>query len=184
MQAAPRLLRPRAPRPGRTGAAILEAEAHDGIRLALALNVLPPDSRDLALRTAGLPRRPIDRELGESIGPIGLRLPPLDRPRGAAQGEPVRIPAGDEHGRAERGAIDDMRPRRQVLRAEGRMDGGRALGLIDGGGGRVHLREQVGCGGLIGLADVHHVAGPLRVAFLPIARFWIIRRFDALRRWG
>jgi hypothetical protein len=84
MQAAPRLLGPRAQRPGRTGTAILEAEADDGIRLARAIDLLPPDGRDLPLRTAGLPLLPIHCELGEIVGPVGMRLPPLDRPRGAA----------------------------------------------------------------------------------------------------
>ena len=163
-------------------AAILEAEAHDSIRLARAIHVLPPDSRDLALRTAGLPLLPIDRELGEIIGPIGMRLPPLARPRGAAQGDPVLIPAGDEHVRTDRGAIDAMLPRRQVFRAAGLMEGGRALGLIDGGGGRVHLREQVGRGRRTRLADMHPVPGPLRVACLPIACLRIVGGLDRRRR--
>ena len=94
MEAAPRLLGPRAQRPGLTGAAILEAEPDDGIRLALAINVLPPDGRDLALRTAGLPLLPIDRELGEIVGPVGLGLPALDRPRGAAERDAVVVLAG------------------------------------------------------------------------------------------
>jgi hypothetical protein len=64
------------------------------------------------------------------------------------------------------------------------MDGGRTLGLIDGGGRRVHLREQVGGGGLTGLADVHHVAGPLCVTFLAIACLRIIGGLDRLRRRG
>jgi hypothetical protein len=55
---------------------------------------------------------------------------------------------------------------------------------MDCSGGRVHLREQVGCGGLTRLADVHHVAGPLRGALLPIACLWIIGGFDSLHRWG
>src|SRR4029450_10795275 len=169
MQAAPRLLGPRAQRPGMTGAAILKAEAADGIRLALAIDILPPAGRDLPLRAPCLPLLPVHRALGEIIGPVGMRLPPLDRPRGAAQGDTMLVPAGDEPVRADRGAIDAMLPRRQVLRAEGLVDGGRTLGLIAGGGGRVHLREQVGGGGLTLFADMPHGPGPLCVALLPIA---------------
>src|SRR5262245_10763361 len=111
MQAAPRLLGSRAQRPGLTGATILEAEAHDGIQLALAINILPPDGRDLALRAPGLPLLPINRELGEIVGPVSMGLPPLDRPRGATQGDPVLFLAGDEHVCADISAIDEMFPR-------------------------------------------------------------------------
>ena len=45
---------------------------------------------------------------------------------------------------------------------------------------RVHVREQVGGGGLARLADVHHVPGPLGVAFVAVSRLDIIGRFDAL----
>jgi hypothetical protein len=128
MQGAPRLLGPRAQRPSRTGAAILEAEADNGIRLALTIDILPPDGRDLALRAPGLPLLPVHRELGEIVSPVGLGLPPLDGSRGAAQGDPVLVPTGDEHVRAERGTIDKMLPRRQVFRAQGLVDGGCALG--------------------------------------------------------
>jgi len=41
----------------------------------------------------------------------------------------VLLLAGDEFVRADRGAIDEMLPRRQVFRAEGLMDRYRALGL-------------------------------------------------------
>ena len=114
-KAAPRLLGPRAQQPGLTGAAILEAEPDDGMRLALAINVLPPDGRDLALRTAGLPLLPIDHELGEIVGPVGLGLPALDRPRGAAERDAVVVPAGGEQGCADIGAIDEMLPWCPVL---------------------------------------------------------------------
>src|SRR5262245_50746946 len=97
MQATPRLLRPRTQRPGRTGATVLEAEADDGIGLARAIDILPPDGRDLALRASSLLLRPIHRELGEIVGPVGMGLPPLDRPRGAAQGDTVLLLASDEH---------------------------------------------------------------------------------------
>src|SRR5262245_32177893 len=182
MQGAPRLLGPRAQRPSGTGAASLEAEADSGLRLALTIDILPPDGRDLALRAPGLLLLPVHRELGEIVSPVGLGLPPLDGPRGAAQGDPVLVPAGDEHGRADRGTIDKMLPRRQVFRAHGLVDGGRALGFIDGRGGRVHLREQVGRTGLARLADMHHVPGPLRVAFVAVPCLGIIGGFHPFRR--
>jgi hypothetical protein len=109
-------------------------------------------------------------------------LPPLDGPRGATQGDPVLVLAGDESVRADIGTIDKMLPRRQVFRAEGLMDGGRALGFIDGSGGRVHVREQVGRGRLARLADMHHVPGPLRVAFVAVPCLRIIGGFDPFRR--
>src|SRR5262245_44457158 len=108
MQAAPRFLSARAQRPGLTGAAVSDAAAQDGIRLALAIDMLPPDGRDLALRAPGLPLRPIHRERGEIVGPVGMGLPPLDRPRGASQGDPVLLLAGDEHVRADIRAINEM----------------------------------------------------------------------------
>ena len=103
-----------------------------------------------------------------------MGLPPLDRPRGTAPGDPVLLSAGDEPVGAARGALDAMRLRREVFRAQGRVHGGCALGLLDCSGRRVHLREQVRGGGLTRLADVPHGPGPLRVAFLAIARLRII----------
>jgi len=95
MQAASGLRGSEAQRPGRTGATVLEAEAHQGRGLALAIDILPPDGRDLALRAPGLPLLPVHRELGEIVSPVGLGLPSLDGPRGAAQCDPVLVPAGD-----------------------------------------------------------------------------------------
>jgi hypothetical protein len=93
----------------------------------------------------------------------------------------VRLLAGDELVRTDIRPIDEMLPRRQVFRAQGLMDRRRALGLIDGGGGRVHVRKQVGCGRLARFAHMHHVTGPLRVAFLAIVRLRIIGGLDRLR---
>ena len=152
--------------------------------LALAINVLPPDGRDLALRTAGLPLLPIDRELGEIVGPVGLGLPALDRPRGAAERDAVVVPAGGEQGCADIGAIDEMLPWCQVFRAQSLVDGVGTLGLIDCSGGRVHVREEVRHGRLTCLTDMHHIASPLRVAFLAIARLRIIGGLDPLRGRG
>ena len=61
--------------------------------------------------------------------------------------------------------------------------GSRTLRLMDGGRGRVDVREEVGGGGLARFADMHHVAGPWRVAFVAVARVGIIGRFDTLGRW-
>jgi hypothetical protein len=85
MQAAPRVRRPGAEGPRRAEPAVLEAEAYERIRFALPIDVFPPHGRDLALRTARLPLLPIDRELGEIVRPVGMGLPPLDRPRGATE---------------------------------------------------------------------------------------------------
>src|SRR5438552_15657522 len=72
MQAAPGLRGPEAQRPGRTGTAVLEAEAHNGRGLALAIDILPPHRRDLALGTVRLSLLPIHRELGEIVSPVGM----------------------------------------------------------------------------------------------------------------
>ena len=167
---------------GWRGAAILEAEPDDeNTGPALAINVLPPDGRDLALRTAGLPLLPIDRELGEIVGPVGLGLPALDRPRGAAERDAVVVPAGGEQGCADISAIDEMLPWCQVFGAQSLVDG---VGTLDGSGGRVHVREEVRHGRLACLTDMHHIASPLRVAFLAIARLRIIGGLDPLRGGG
>src|SRR5262245_53111839 len=174
METTPRVRSPGAEGPGVTGKAVLKAEAHERIRFALTIDILPPHGRALALGTARLPLLPVHRELGEIVGPVGLGLPALDRPRGAAERDAVVVPAGSEQCRADRGTIDEMLPWCQVFRAQGLVDGFGTLGLIDCSGGRVHLREQVGRSGLTRLADMHHIPGPLRVAFLAIARLRII----------
>jgi len=57
---------------------------------------------------------------------------------------------------------------------EGLLDGLRALRLMDGGWGRVDVGEEVRGGGLARFADVHHVPGPLGVAFVAVARLDIV----------
>src|SRR5215475_5996942 len=96
METAPGVCGPGAARPGLTGPAVLKAEAHERIRLALPIDILPPDSRNLALGTTRLLLLPIDRELGEIVGPFGMGLPALDRPRGAAERDAVVVPARGE----------------------------------------------------------------------------------------
>ena len=181
MQAAPGLRGPEAQRPGGTGTAVLEAEAHNGRGLALAIAILPPHGRDLALGAVRLPLLPIHRELVQSVGPLSMSLPPLARPCGAAPRAAVVVAAGDEHVRAHIGGINEMFLRREIFLLQGRMDRCGALGRMDCRGGCVHLREEVGRGGLTRLADVHHVPSPLRVAFVPIACLRIIGGFDPFR---
>jgi hypothetical protein len=96
MEAAPGVRGPGAEGPRVTGPAVLEAEADQGIRLALPIDILPPHGRDLALGTARLPLLPVHRKLGEIVGPVGMGLPPLARPRGAAQRDTVIVPASGE----------------------------------------------------------------------------------------
>src|SRR5262249_29210008 len=79
--------------------------------------------------------------------------------------------------------INEMFLRRELFLIQSPMDRCGALGLMDGRGGRIHLREEVRRGGLTRLADVHHVPGPLRVAFVPIACLRIVGGFDPFRRW-
>ena len=131
MKTAPGVRGPGAEGPGVTGPAVLEAEADQGIRLALPIAILPPHGRDLALGTARLPLLPIDRELLESVRPVGMGLPALDRPRGAAPRDTVLVPARGEQCRADIGAINELLQWRQVFLAEGLVDGFGALGLID-----------------------------------------------------
>src|SRR6476619_3027707 len=174
METTPSVRGPGAEGPGVTGTAVLKAEAHERIRFALTIDILPPHGRDLALGTARLPLLPIDRELGEIVGPVSMGLPALDRPRGAAERDAVVVLAGGEQGRAAIGAIDEMLPWCQVFLAQSLVDRFGALGLIDCSGGRMHVREEVRHGRLTRLTDMHHIPGPLRVAFLAIARLRII----------
>src|SRR5216683_2436862 len=153
MKTAPSVLGPGAEGPGLAGTAVLEAKADQGIGLALPIDVLPPHGRDVALRTVGLPLLPIDRELREIVGPVGMSLPALDRPRGAAERDAVVVPAGGEQGRADIGAIDEMLPWCQVFLAQSLVDGCGALGFIDCSGGRVHVREEMRHGRLTRLTD-------------------------------
>ena len=56
----------------------------------------------------------------------------------------------------------------------------RYTGLMDRRCRRVHMGEQVGRRGLARFAEVDHIAGPLGVAFVAVACFEIVGRFDAL----
>src|SRR6476619_7388996 len=139
METTPSVRGPGAEGPGVTGTAVLKAEAHERIRFALTIDILPPHGRDLALGTTRLLLLPIDRELGEIVGPVGMGLPALDRPRGAAERDAVVVPAGGEQGRADIGTIDEMFLRGQVFLTQSLVDGSRALGFVDCSGGRVYL---------------------------------------------
>ena len=95
----------------------------------------------------------------------------------------MRLPAVDEQLGTNIGRINQMFLRGQGLRDESLLDGVRTHRFMDRGRRRVHLRQQVGRGGLTRLTDVHHIPGPLRVAFMPIARLRIVGRFDPFCRW-
>ena len=164
---------PGAEGPGVTGPAVLRLKWTRVYGLALPIAIAPPPrSRPCLWGHARRPNRPA--ELLEIGRPRRYGLASLGPAAWAAPRDTVLVPARGEQCRADIGAIDEMLQWRHVFLAESLVDGFGALGLIDCSSGRVHLREQVGCGGLTRFADMHHVPGPLRVAFLPIARFRII----------
>jgi hypothetical protein len=72
------------------------------------------------------------------------------------------LPAVYEQLGTDIGRINQMFLRGQGLRDESLFDGVRTHRFMDRGRRRVHLRQQVGRGGLTRLADVHHITGPLR----------------------
>src|SRR5215470_16780786 len=140
--------------------------------------MLLPTGRLLALRTTYLLLLPVYGELFERVGTRALHLPALARTRRAPQGDVLLVVAVDEQVRTDIGCIDEVLPRRHLLLEEGLLYRGRALRLVDGGRGRVDVREEMGGGGLARFADMHHVAGPGRVAFVAVARIGIVGRFD------
>src|SRR4029453_16412562 len=147
--------------------------------MAIRRHVRLPTPAPLALGTAHLLLLPVHRELLEGIGSRDLLLPALARTRRAAQGDALLIAAVDEQLRTAIGRINEVLTRRQLLVYEGLLDRGRALCLMDTGRGCVDVREEVGGGGLTRFADMHHVAGPGRVAFVAVARLGIVGGFDA-----
>jgi hypothetical protein len=155
-----RWLRVRTYRTLRTWAAVLRAEAHLDKGMVRGAGALCPTPRGFALRTAHLLPLPIHRDLLERIGCRDPHLPALTRTCWAPQSDPVLVAAVDQQIRADRGGIDAVLSRRQLLVQEGLLDGSRTLRLMDGGRGRVDVREEVGGGGLAGFADMHHGAGP------------------------
>src|SRR6266446_4160821 len=151
---------------------------------ALATPMLPPRDRQVALGAAHVLLVPVDGKLVNRVRPIHLGLPALAGARGASQEDALVVTAMDEEFRADIGRIDQVLLRGHVLVDQRLLDGRGALRFMDGGGSRVDVGEQMGGSGLACFADVDHVAGPLRVAFVTVARLDIVGRFDPLgRRW-
>src|SRR5260370_22173861 len=136
--------------------------------MAIRRHVLLPTPAPLALGTTHLLPLPVHRELLERIGSRDLHLPPLTRTRRASQGNPLLSAAVDKQLRTGRGRINEVLTGRQFLINEGLLHGGRALRLMDGGGGGMDVREEVRGGGLARFTDMHHGAGPGRVAFVAV----------------
>src|SRR5262249_20413737 len=148
--------------------------------MAIRRHVLLPTRAPLALRAAYLLLLPVHGELLERIGPRDLHLPALTRARRTAQDDALLVATVDEQLRTNIGRIDEVFTWRKLLVQEGLLNGSRALRFMHGGGGRMDVREEVRCGGLARFTDMHHVAGPGRVAFVAVARIGIVGRLDAL----
>ena len=170
--------------PGRTGTAVLATKLHNDPGLVGAVDVLRPTDRLFPLWTPDLLLLPIDRKLVNALGAVDLGLPTGILARRAQEVDPMRLPAVDEQLGTDIGGIDQVLLRRHTLVNESLLDRFRTHRFMDRGWRRVHLRQQVGRGGLTRLADVHHIPRPLRVAFMPIARLRIVGGFDAFRCWG
>jgi hypothetical protein len=110
-------------------------------------DALRPADGCFALRTAHLLPLPVHRELLERLGSCDLPLPARTRTRRAPQGDSVLVAAVEQQGRADIGRVDEVLPRRQLLVQEGLLDGSRTRRLMDGGRGRVDVREE---GGAVG----------------------------------
>ena len=151
--------------------------------MAIRRHVLLPTPAPLALGTVHLLLLPVHRELLEGIGARDLLLPALPRTRRAAQGDSVLVAAVDQQLRTDIRRINEVLTGRQLLILKGLLDGSRALRLMDAGRGRVDVCEEVRGGRLARFADMHHVAGPGRVAFVAVARVGIVGRFNTLGRW-
>src|SRR5688500_12769698 len=123
---------------------------------------------------------PVDREVLDGVPALGLRLPAAVRASRAPQRDAVRLTAGDEQRRINVCRIDQVLARGQALGDEGLLNKLGVLRLMDGGGGRLDMREQVGRGRLARLADMDQVPRPLCVPFVAAAGVDIVGRFDAL----
>ena len=148
--------------------------------MAIRRHVLLPTRGTLALRAAYLLLLPVHGELLKRIGPRDLHLPALTRARRTAQDDALLVATVDEQLRTNIGRIDEVFTRRQFFVNEGLLNGECALRLMHSSWRRMDVREEVGSGGLARFADMHHVAGPGRVAFVAVARLGIVGRFDAL----
>ena len=170
--------------PHRTRPTRMLVKFHNDRATALPAAVLPPRSRHVALGAADLLLVKVYLKLLYGVSSLDLHLPSLAGARRTPQDDALVVPAVDEELRADRGRIDQMLARGQVFLDERVLDGLCALRFMDARGRRVHMGEEVGHGGLAGFADMHHVAGPRRVAFVAVARLDIIGRFDPFRGRG
>jgi hypothetical protein len=113
--------------------AVLPAEGHHNIGMAIRRHVLLPTPAPFALGTAHLLPLPVHRELLERIGARDLLLPALTRTCRASQGDPLLVAAVDQQLRTDRGRIHEVLTRRQRLVYEGLLDGSRTLRLMNAG---------------------------------------------------
>ena len=149
---------------------------------ALAPAVLPPGRRQVPLGTAHLLLVPVHHKLLWAVRALDLGLPALARAGGAAQDDVLLVAAADEEFRADIRRIDEVLAWRHLLLDERLLNRLRTLRLMHRGRRRVHVREQVGGGGLTRFTDVDHVPGPRRLPFLAVARLDIVGGFDAFGR--
>src|SRR5262252_6013401 len=183
-QPSPRVLGTGTAGPHRTRPTRMLVEFDNDGATTLPTAMLPPRHRQVALGAAHLVLVPGHRKLLERVRPLDLGLPALAWPYGTPQDDAVFVTAVDEYFRADIGGIHQVFTRRNVLVDQRLLDECGALRFMDRGRRRVHVREQVRGGGVTRFADVHHIPGPRRVAFVAVARLDIVGRFDALGgRW-
>src|SRR5439155_16381611 len=115
--------------------------------------------------------------------PLDLRLPPWSWPSRTTQGDTLLVVALDQQCGADIRRIDEMLAWREGFLHQCLLDRYRTLGLMDSGCSRMHMRQQMRGGGLTGLTDMYHIASPLGVPLMAIARIGIIGRFDPFSRW-
>jgi hypothetical protein len=181
MEATARILGPGAARPCDTVRTVLRTKRHHDARpLALAIHVGGPPGSARARGTGDHLSIPVHGNLVDGLGALDLRLPAGTRTRRAAPDEPVFRAAVDAQLGRERGRIAQGLPWGHVLVNERLLNGGCALGLMDGCRRRVHVREQVRGGRVAGRTDVAPLTRPLRVALVAGAGVRVVGRFDAL----
>src|SRR5215470_4871366 len=158
------------------------ALAYQALASATATSVLPPRHHQVPLGTAHLVVVPVDHKLLGAVRTLDLGLPALARTGGTAQVDVLLLAAGDQECCADIRRVDEVLAWRHVLLDERLLDRLRAQRLMHRGGRRVHVCEQMGGGGFAGFTDVDHVPGPLRVAFVAVARLAIVGRCDPFGR--
>src|SRR5262252_569482 len=117
---------------------------HNDRATALAPSMLPPRRRQVPLGTAHLVVVPVDHKLLGAVRALDLGLPALARTGGTAQDDVLLVAAGDQERCADIRRVDEGLAWRHVLLDERLLDGLRALRLMDRGGRRVHVCEQMG----------------------------------------